>query len=137
MNINDLMKMDMFQFQNQGGNVSYSVSSYSTTKTTSNGGHTEYSTQAFSNKVQYDGSGNQPHREFFQNKVAGVVDNGHKLEECQSTYQNNSTGQYKAAHQRVLDDKGVRMIKEKNFKTGDEVSDSVFKGIDEGIILEF
>ncbi len=137
MNINDLMNMDMSQFQNSGmgGNVSYSVSSFSTTTKTTNGDHTEYSSKAYKNKVNYDGSGNQPHREFFTNKTAGVFDNGHKMEESQSSYQNNSTGEYKAAHQRKLDDKGVRLIKEKNFKTGDENSDSVYKGFDEGNIF--
>lgn len=128
------MQIPQMDLNNQVG-TSYSYSSFSSSSTTTTkDGKTTYSSESKSNALRNDGSGKAPHKEFYENKTAGLIGlGGHKLEESQSTYQNSTSGQYKAAHQRILDDQGVRLINEKNFKTGDEVEDAVYKGIDERI----
>jgi hypothetical protein len=125
------MQMDGTQINGQPGN-SYSYSSFSSSSSTTKDGQTSYSSESKGNALRNDGSGNAPHKEFYENKTAGLIGvAGHKLEESQSSYQNSTSGQYKAAHQRILDDQGVRLINEKNFKTGVEVEDTVYNGIDE------
>jgi len=127
------MNMNMDPFQNQGGsNYSYSVKTFSTSSSNSNGGPTTYTTQTQSSSMKYDGSGNEPHQEFFVNKTAGVLGaGGQKLEESQSKYKNTSSGQYKAMHQRIMNDQEIKMVNEKNIKTGDETEDTEYNGIEE------
>ena len=38
----------------------------------------------------------------------------------------------KAAHERVLNDKGHKYVKERNVNTGDDMEHNIYKGINEG-----
>lgn len=130
-------QIDLTQLSGQPG-TSYSYSSYSSSSATTKDGQTSYSSESKSSSMKDDGSGTAPHKEIYENKTAGVVGiGGHKIEETQSMYQNSTSGQYKAAHQRILDDQGIRLINEKNFKTGDQLQDTIYKGIDESEIIFF
>ena len=139
MDINSMIS-NMNNTNSSGGNsCTYSVKTFSSTSTSTSGGKGagQYTTQSFSSNVKYDGSGD-PHKETFQNKAAGMYDaNGNKIEESQSAYQNSTTGMYKASHQRKLGDQGIQLTKEKNFLTGDEKQENIYKGLDESRILLF
>ena len=47
----------------------------------------------------------------------------------QEAYKNSKTGVQKAAHQRILDDKGTKQIRKRNIKTGEQEEHNIFKGI--------
>ncbi len=135
-NLINFPQMDMNQFGGGNGQSSYSYSTFSSSTTTTRDGQTSYSCESRSSNTKNDGSGNAPHREIYENKKAGVLGvGGHKMEESQSMYQNSTSGQYKAAHQRILDDQGVRIINEKNFKNGMENEESEYKGFDESKLV--
>lgn len=82
--------------------------------------------------VKYDGNG-RPHQEVYQSQSIKQTDNtGKKIQESQKAYQNSSTGVQKAAHERSLNDKGHKYVKERNINSGEDIEHNIFKGINEG-----
>lgn len=55
----------------------------------------------------------RPIQERYQNKVAGAIGNGNRVVERQQMYDNTGTGLQKASHERMLNDKGRKVVKEK------------------------
>ncbi len=89
-------------------------------------------TKSYVSKVNYDDSG-RPQRETYQTQSIKQTDqDGKKIKEKQQAYQNSKSGVQKAAHERVLNDKGVKIIKARNSNTGEEYEHNVFKGLKEG-----
>ena len=67
-------------------------------------------TKSYSSKIDYrDG---RPHQECYQSQSINQIGrDGHKISERQEAYKNSRTGVQKAAHQRILDDKGMKQIR--------------------------
>lgn len=92
--------------------------------------------KSYCSKVDY--SGGQPHQECYQSQSIRQVDkDGHKISERQEAYKNSKTGIQKAAHQRVLDDKGTKQIRQRNINTGAQEEHNIFKGMKEDELDSF
>ena len=85
--------------------------------------------KSYCSKIDYrDG---QPHEECYQSQSINQIKDGHKISEKQEAYKNSRTGVQKAAHQRILDDKGTKQIRQRNVNTGVQEEHNIFKGIQE------
>ena len=83
--------------------------------------------KSYCSRIDYrDG---QPHEECYQSQSINQIKDGHKISEKQEAYKNSRTGVQKAAHQRILDDKGTKQIRQRNVNTGDQEEHNIFKGI--------
>lgn len=91
--------------------------------------------KSYCSKVDYrDG---KPHQECYQSQSINQFDKeGHKISERQEAYK-NSNGVQKAAHQRILDDKGTKQIRERNINTGFQEEHNIFKGMKEDELENF
>jgi hypothetical protein len=86
--------------------------------------------KSYVSTVKYDQNG-QPKKETYQSQSIKQIDKeGKKIQEKQQAYQNNQ-GLQKAAHERRLNDKGHKVIKERNRNTGEETEHTIYKGITE------
>ena len=91
--------------------------------------------KTFSSRIDYtDG---EPHEECYQSQSINQIKDGHKISEKQEAYKNTKTGVQKAAHQRILDDKGTKQIRKKNTITGDQEEHNIYKGIKEEELDQF
>ena len=86
--------------------------------------------KSYCSKVDYrDG---QPHQECYQSQsINQIGQDGHKISEKQEAYKNSRTGVQKAAHQRILDDRGMKQIRQRNINTGAQEEHNIFKGMKE------
>ena len=93
-------------------------------------------TKSYSSKIDYrDG---RPHQESYQSQSINQIGrDGHKISERQEAYKNSRTGVQKAAHQRVLDDKGMKQIRQRNINTGEQEEHNIFKGMREEELNDF
>ena len=93
-------------------------------------------TKSYSSKIDYrDG---RPHQESYQSQsINQIGSDGHKISEKQEAYKNSRTGVQKAAHQRVLDDKGMKQIRQRNINTGEQEEHNIFKGMREEELNDF
>ena len=92
--------------------------------------------KSYCSKVDYrDG---QPHQECYQSQsINQVGEDGHKISEKQEAYKNSRTGVQKAAHQRILDDKGMKQIRQRNINTGAQEEHNIYKGMQEDEVDNF
>ena len=92
--------------------------------------------KSYCSKVDYrDG---QPHQECYQSQsINQIGQDGHKISEKQEAYKNSRTGIQKAAHQRILDDKGMKQIRQRNINTGAQEEHNIFKGMQENELDNF
>jgi hypothetical protein len=93
-------------------------------------------TKSYSSKIDYrDG---RPHQECYQSQsINQIGKDGHKISEKQEAYKNSRTGVQKAAHQRLLDDKGMKQIRQRNINTGAQEEHNIFKGMREEELNDF
>ncbi len=71
------------------------------------GGQGTVITKSYSSSVKYDGNG-QPQKETYSSQSISQTDGrGKTIGEKKSAYQNSRTNEQKAAHERVLDNKGI------------------------------
>ena len=93
-------------------------------------------TKSYSSKIDYrDG---RPHQECYQSQSINQIGKDvHKLSEKQEAYKNSRTGVQKAAHQRLLDDKGMKQIRQRNINTGAQEEHNIFKGMREDELNDF
>jgi len=90
-------------------------------------------TKSYVSTVKYDKNG-RPQKETYQTQSIKQTDNeGKKIQERQQAYQNTKSGIQKAAHERLLNDKGVKVVKGRNVQTGDEYEHNMYKGLNEGM----
>ena len=91
--------------------------------------------KSYCSKIDYrDG---QPHQECYQSQSINQIKDGHKICEKQEAYKNSRTGVQKAAHQRILDDKGTKQIRQRNINTGVQEEHNIFKGMREDELDNF
>jgi len=87
--------------------------------------------KSYVSRYNYNENG-QPHKETYQSQSIKQIDReGHKIQEKQQAYKNTGTGIQKAAHERRLNDKGHKIVKERNRNTGEETEHTLYKGITE------
>ena len=92
--------------------------------------------KTFVSKIDY--SGGQPREESYQSQaIKQFGEGGHSISEQQEAYKNSMTGLQKAAHQRLLDDRGTKLIKERNINTGEQSEHNILKGIQESEVSGF
>ena len=85
--------------------------------------------QSYISKVDY--SSGQPVQESYQSRsIRQIGEDGHKISEKQEAYK-NSNGIQKAAHQRLLDNRGAKLIKQRNKNTGEQEEHNIFRGMNE------
>ena len=85
-----------------------------------------------------DFSGGQPKEESYQSQaIKQFGEGGHSISEQQEAYKNSMTGVQKAAHQRLLDDRGTKLIKQRNINTGEQSEHNILKGIQESEVSGF
>ena len=91
--------------------------------------------KSYCSKIDYrDG---QPHEEYYQSQSINQIKDGHKISEKQEAYKNSRTGVQKAVHQRILDDKGTKQIRQRNVNTGVQEEHNIFKGMTEDELDDF
>ena len=92
--------------------------------------------KTYLSKIDY--SGGQPKEESYQSQaIKQFGEGGHSISERQEAYKNSMTGIQKAAHQRLLDDKGTKLIKQRNVNTGEQSEHNILKGIQESEVSGF
>jgi len=97
----------------------------------------QFVSKSYSSTVSYNGSG-EPVREVFQSESYNTVDEkGKKIGEKKIAYENTGIGIQKAAHEKHLDDKAYKIVKEKQLNSGDEIESNYYKGIHEQDLNNF
>ena len=92
--------------------------------------------KTYCSKIDY--SGGQPKEESYQSQaIKQFGEGGHSISEQQEAYKNTMTGVQKAAHQRLLDDKGTKLIKQRNINTGEQSEHNILKGMQESEVSGF
>ena len=92
--------------------------------------------KTYMSKMDY--SGGQPHEESYQSQsIKQFGEGGHNISERQEAYKNSRTGMQKAAHQRLLDDRGTKLIKQRNVNTGEQSQHNIYKGLQENELDSF
>ena len=92
--------------------------------------------KTYCSKIDY--SGDQPKEESYQSQaIKQFGEGGHSISEQQEAYKNTMTGVQKAAHQRLLDDRGTKLIKQRNVNTGEQSEHNIYKGIKESEVSGF
>jgi len=93
--------------------------------------------KSYVSKVKYDQNG-QPHKETYHTQSISQTDkNGKRIKEKQQAYQNSKTGIQKAAHERMLDDRGHKVVKARNRNTGEDYEHTLYKGMKEDELDNF
>ena len=93
--------------------------------------------KSYVSQTRYNKDG-KPERESYQTQsINQLGEDGHRIQEKQEAYKNSLSGIEKAAHQRMLDGKGHKYIKERNKKTGDHKEHHLYKGMQEGELNDF
>ncbi len=92
--------------------------------------------KTYCSKIDY--SSGQPKEESYQSQaIKQFGEGGHSISERQEAYKNTMTGVQKAAHQRLLDDRGTKLIKQRNINTGEQSEHNILKGIQESEVSGF
>ena len=92
--------------------------------------------KTYLSKVDY--SSGQPKEESYQSQaIKQFGEGGHSISERQEAYKNSTTGVQKAAHQRLLDDRGTKLIKQRNINTGEQSEHNILKGLTENEVGGF
>jgi len=94
-------------------------------------------TKTYCSKVDY--TGGVPKEETYQTQAIKQFGGpeGHSISEKQEAYKNTMTGVQKASHQRLLDNRGTKTIKERNINTGEQSEHNLIQGMTEGEVNDF
>ena len=93
-------------------------------------------TKSYVSRVNYNNG--QPEKEVYQSQsINQFGQDGHKIQEKQEAYKNSRTGVEKASHQRVLDDRGQKCIRQRNRNTGEQNEHNIYKGFEENDLESF
>lgn len=93
--------------------------------------------KSYCSTVSYNGSG-EPVREVFKSESYNTVDaSGKKIGESKTAYENTAKGIQKAAHEKHLDDKAYKIVKEKELNSGEEIESNYYKGLNENDLDQF
>ena len=78
------------------------------------------------------GQNGVPEREVYQTQSIKQTDkDGKSIKEKQQAYQNTKTGIEKAAHERMLDNRGHKVVKARNKYNGEEYEHNYYKEMNE------
>ncbi len=100
-----------------------------------NGNQGTVISKSYVKKVDY--SSGKPVEESYQSQsIKQYGKDGHNIHEKQEAYK-NSDGIEKASHQRLLDDRGQKCIKQRNRRTGEQEMKNIYKGMNEEDLDEF
>ena len=92
--------------------------------------------KTYLSKIDY--SSGQPKEESYQSQaIKQFGEGGHSISERQEAYKNSMTGVQKAAQQRLLDDRGTKLIKQRNINTGEQSEHNILKGLQENEVSGF
>lgn len=92
--------------------------------------------KSYVSKKKYNANG-EPEDETYQSQsIQQIGKDGHKMKEKQEAYK-NSRGIEKAAHQKMLDDKGQKCVKQRNRETGEQEQHNIYQGINEEEVNNF
>ncbi|CDW71639.1 UNKNOWN [Stylonychia lemnae] len=99
-----------------------------------NPGVGHFVSQSYVSQTKFDNNG-RPIQEKYQNRVAGALGNGNRIIERQQMYDNGGTGLQKISHERMLNDQGRKIVKE---RVNDQMNSyDYFKNITEDQTPEF
>jgi hypothetical protein len=102
-----------------------------------NRGAGSYIQQSYVSSVKYNKDG-QPEKETYKTQMIRQTDkDGKRIQETQQAYQNSQTGIEKASHERLLNDRGHKVVKQRNRNQGEELEHNYFKGIGENDLQQF
>ena len=87
--------------------------------------------------TRIDYSDGVPHTECYSSQSINQIKDDHKISEKQEAYKNSRTGVEKAARQRIIDDKGVKQIRQRNINTNTQGEHNIFKGLKEEDLDDF
>ena len=96
-----------------------------------------YYQKSYVSTVKYDRDG-RSHRESYQSQTIKQTDrDGRRIQESQQAYQNTKTGIEKASHERLLNDKGHKIVKQRNKNIREQYEHNYFKGMNENDLAQF
>jgi hypothetical protein len=97
-----------------------------------NKGQGSFIQQSYVSSVKYNQNG-QPEKETYTAQTVRQTDkDGKRIQESQQAYKNTGTGIEKASHERLLNDRGHKIVKQRNRQQGEELEHNFFKGMGEG-----
>lgn len=74
-------------------------------------GHGQFVQHTFKKQTTMDANG-RPVNQVYQTKAHGAIGKGNRVVDRQQMYQNSATGMKKASHERMLNDRGRKIIRE-------------------------
>ena len=88
-------------------------------------------------KIEYE-NGKPINEEHYQAESVNHKDKkGHKITEKKEKYKNEKTGIEKISHQKLMDGKGTKVIRQVNLNSGDKEEHNIYKGIKEKNVKDF
>ena len=88
-------------------------------------------------KIEYE-NGKPVNEEMYQAESVNHKDKkGHNIAEKKEKYKNEKAGIEKISHQKLMDGKGTKVIKQINLKSGNKEEHNIYKGIKEKNVSEF
>ena len=88
-------------------------------------------------KIEYE-NGKPVNEEIYQAESVNHKDEkGHKITEKKEKYKNEKTGIEKISHQKLMDGKGTKVIRQVNLNSGDKEEHNIYKGIKEKNVKDF
>ena len=88
-------------------------------------------------KIEYE-NGKPINEEVYQWESVNHKDKkGHNIAEKKEKYKNEKAGIEKISHQKLMDGKGTKVIKQINLKSGNKEEHNIYKGIKEKNVSEF
>ena len=88
-------------------------------------------------KIEYE-NGKPINEEVYQAESVNHKDKkGHNIAEKKEKYKNEKAGIEKISHQKLMDGKGTKVIKQINLKSGNKEEHNIYKGIKEKNVSEF
>ena len=88
-------------------------------------------------KIEYE-NGKPINEEVYQSESVNHKDKkGHNIAEKKEKYKNEKAGIEKISHQKMMDGKGTKVIKQINLKSGNKEEHNIYNGIKENNVKEF
>jgi hypothetical protein len=87
--------------------------------------------------IKYNKDG-QPETETYKSQMIRQTDkDGKRIQETQQAYQNTKNGIQKASHERLLNDRGHKIVKQRNRQLDEELEHNYYKGMGESKLLSY
>ena len=88
-------------------------------------------------KIEYE-NGKPVNEEVYQSESVNHKDKkGHKIAEKKEKYKNEKAGIEKISHQKLMDGKGTKVIRQVNLNSGDKEEHNIYQGIKEKNVKDF